>query len=233
MKANKTLAAVAGLTFGTVTASLLLMSTMAGCGSESDSCPVDQTGAIGILTSEDVQRAVFQAAAFAEDLGTRVTIAVSDRQGNPLAIFAMNGSPGVVGFAYTNARTAAYFSTNGNAFTTRTAGFIIQDQYPPGVPNTPAGPLFGVQFSSLQCSDIQRTGAQFVTLGIGLSNFPGSIPLYKDGLIAGGLGVNGSGDPLTDERIALAGGTGFEVPRPDMRGDRIFVDGFSVGFTEA
>src|SRR5262245_64819850 len=50
--------------------------------------------------------------------------------------------------------TAAFFSTQGNAFTTRTAGFIIQQHFPPGIANTSSGPLFGVQFSQLPCSDV-------------------------------------------------------------------------------
>ncbi len=207
-----------------------------GCGSGHDSCSLDTAGNVGILSTADVQQAVLRAASHAADIGARVTISVSDRQGNPLAIFAMSGSSGSSSIAYTNARTAAFFSTNGNAFTTRTAAFIIQDQYPPGVPQTSAGPLFGVQFSSLSCSDVQTHGAaQLVSAsagGTGLSAFPGSSPLYKGAFAAGGIGVNGSNDPLIDEEIAIAGSQGFDTPT-GVRGDHIFLDGFRLSFLEA
>ena len=58
--------------------------------------------------------------------------------------------------AISKAGTASVFSTQGNAFTTRTASFIIQEHFPPGVSFQPGGPLFGVQFSQLPCSDIKR-----------------------------------------------------------------------------
>jgi uncharacterized protein GlcG (DUF336 family) len=231
VKSRKTVTALTGIALGVAIVGALIVVDTTGCGGGSESCGLD-TNSVGVLSAEDVQRAVSQAASFAADQGTPVTIAVSDRQGNPLAIFRMNGSSGANGLAYVNARTPAFFSTNGNAFTTRTAGFILQDQYPPGIPNTTAGPLFGVQFSSLSCSDIQRTGRQFVTIGTGLSDFPGSVPLYQGNFAAGGLGVTGSGDPLTDEQIALAGGRGFEAPE-GARADHIFLDGFRLPFTDA
>lgn len=208
-----------------------------GCGGGGgDGCSLDTAGNVGVLSAADVQQAVLRAASHAADIGARVTIAVSDRQGNPLAVFVMAGSGGDPRIAYTNARTAAFFSTNGNAFTTRTAAFIIQDQYPPGVPNTAAGPLFGVQFSSLSCSDVQTRGAgQLVPAsagGTGLSAFPGSAPLYQGAFAAGGIGVNGGNDPLIDEEIAIAGSQGFDTPT-GIRGDHIFLDGFRLSFLEA
>jgi len=52
--------------------------------------------------------------------------------------------------------TAAYFSSAGNAFSTRTASQIIQSHFNPEESNQPGGPLFGVQFSQLTCSDLVR-----------------------------------------------------------------------------
>lgn len=211
----------------------LLTSSLGGCGSgDGDSCALDLTGADGILSAADVSAIVARAASHASARGAAVTIAVSDQQGNPLAIFIMPGSAGSSSSAYTQARTAAFFSTNGNAFTTRTAAFIIQDQYPPGVPNTSAGPLFGVQFSSLSCSDVQPRGASLIGAA-GLSATPGSAPLYQGDFAAGGIGVSsGTANVDLDEEIAIAGATGFETP-PGVRGDRIFLDGFRLPFFEA
>ncbi len=57
--------------------------------------------------------------------------------------------------AISKAGTAAFFSTQGSAITTRTASFIIQEHFPPLVSSQPGGPLFGVQFSQLPCSDVK------------------------------------------------------------------------------
>src|SRR6185369_10459487 len=54
--------------------------------------------------------------------------------------------------AISKAGTASFFQTTGNAFTPRTAGFIIQEHFPPTVSLQSGGPLFGVQFSSLPCT---------------------------------------------------------------------------------
>src|SRR5207248_2465594 len=78
--------------------------------------------------------------------------------------------------AVSKAGTAALFSTRGNAFTSRTAGFIIQEHFPPGVDFKSGGPLYGVQFSSLPCSDIKIPG-----LHLGLRCDTGSLPFYTCG----------------------------------------------------
>src|SRR6185369_8687477 len=90
--------------------------------------------------------------------------------------------------ATSKAATAAFFSTSGNAFSTRTAGFIIQEHFPPGISFRAGCPLYGVQFSSLPCGDIKQPSAR-----LGLSADPGGLPIYKDGLPAGGIGVEGDG----------------------------------------
>src|SRR5260370_808346 len=77
--------------------------------------------------------------------------------------------------AISKAGTASLFSTRGNAFTSRTAGFIIQEHFPPGVDFRSGGPLYGVQFSCLPCSDIKVPG-----LPLGLRGDPGSVPIYKN-----------------------------------------------------
>jgi uncharacterized protein GlcG (DUF336 family) len=127
------------------------------------------------------------------------------------------------------------FSTSGNAFTSRTAGFIIQEHFPPGVDFRSGGPLYGVQFSSLPCSDIKIPG-----LPLGLSGDPGSVPIYKNGAAVGGVGIEGDGvytvdrdpsdfDQPFEEVIAVAAGRGFEAPSL-IRGDNILVDGIRLAY---
>jgi uncharacterized protein GlcG (DUF336 family) len=137
--------------------------------------------------------------------------------------------------AISKAGTASLFSTRGNAFTARTAGFIIQEHFPPGVDFRSGGPLYGVQFSSLPCSDIKIPG-----LPLGLSGDPGSLPIYKNGEAVGGVGIEGDGiytvdrdpsdfDQPFEEVIAVAAARGFEAPSL-IRGDNILVDGIRLAY---
>lgn len=219
-------------------------------------------GTAGTLTSDEVRTVITQAVSAAVQMNLAVTVAVTDREGNVLGVFTMTGAPTTAvvpgnfvpatsgeplpnglggvripssGAATSKAGTAAFFSTTGNAFTTRTAGFIVQQHFPPGVTNRPGGPLFGVQFSSLPCSDIKRPG-----LPVAISADPGSVPLYKNGVAVGGVGIEGNGvysldpDPTDfdlpfEEVIAVAAGRGFEPP-PLIRGDNILVDGIRLPY---
>lgn len=137
--------------------------------------------------------------------------------------------------AISKAGTCSLFGTQGNAFTTRTASFIIQEHFPPGVDNQSSGPLYGVQFSSLPCSDIKTPG-----LPLGLSGDPGSMPVYKNGQHVGGIGIEGDGiytidkDPADfdlpfEEVIAVSAVRGYETPSL-IRGDNILANGIRLPF---
>ena len=158
---------------------------------------------------------------------------------SPLTGFVPVGLDGTVVAAklaaISKAGTASLFSTRGNAFTSRTAGFIIQEHFPPGVDFRPGGPLYGVQFSSLPCSDIKMPG-----LPLGLSGDPGSAPIYKNGEAVGGVGIEGDGldtvdrdpsdfDQPFEEVIAVAAARGFDAPSL-IRGDNILVDGIRLAY---
>jgi uncharacterized protein GlcG (DUF336 family) len=209
----------------------------------------------GTLTTSEVQTIIAQAVSAAVSLNRNVTVAVVDREVNVLGVFRMTGAPGSATIrsvgtngrglegvvvpaefaAISKAGTGALFSTTGNAFSTRTAGFIIQEHFPPGINFRAAGPLYGVQFSSLLCSDIKRPG-----LPLGLSADPGGLPIYKDGVAVGGIGIEGDGlytvdrDPTDldqpfEELIAASGERGFEPPSL-IRGDNILVDGIRLAY---
>ena len=208
------------------------------------------------LAQADVQTILQQAASAATALGKPVNIVVTDREGNVLGFLPMPGTPtpstirsvgrlgqGLEGIAVppaeaatAKAATAAFFSTSGNAFTTRTAGFIIQEHFPPGIDFRAGGPLYGVQFSSLPCSDIKKPSAR-----LGLAADPGGLPIYKNGLPAGAIGIEGDGlytvdrnpaddDQPFEELIAASGIRGFEAPAL-IRGDNILVDGIRLPFS--
>jgi uncharacterized protein GlcG (DUF336 family) len=222
------------------------------------------------LTANDVEGVIAQAVAEAQARNTAATIAVTDRLGNVLAVFRMNAattsvtirSPGgaidggLEGVniipdslaAIAKALTGAYLSTEGNAFTSRTASQIVQDHFNPRDNQQPAGPLFGVQFSQLPCSDLSaRYSGGAPDAGpfrspLGLSADPGGMPLYKSGTPVGGIGVISDAlysfdndisdkDIDDDELIALAGTFGFAAAA-DRRASQIAVDGRSLRFSD-
>lgn len=255
---------------------LLILVMLAGCGGGSggDGGPTTAGCSGGCapavptaLTVAEVQRILSQAVQEAQARGAPGTIAVVDRSGNVLAVFKMAGAAatvaissgrGVIGglegmsmvpselAAISKAITGAYLSSEGNAFSSRTAGQIVQEHFNPGETSSPGGPLFGVQFSSLSCSDVVLgTGVTAGPKGspLGLSADPGGLPLYKSGTLVGGIGVIADGiygidlnindiDLDPDELIAVAGGRGFDAP-VDRRADRISADGRTFRYVDS
>jgi uncharacterized protein GlcG (DUF336 family) len=240
-----------------------------GGGSGSGGCGgACEAGSPTALTVADVQQVIAQAVAEAGAQGAAATIAVVDRVGNVLAVFKMNGAlatftitsgtgatGGLEGLgilpselaAISKAITGAYLSSEGNAFSTRTASQIIQQNFNPGEANQPSGPLSGVQFSQLSCSDINRQ-ASAGKIGpkrapLGLAADPGGLPLYKNGTVVGGIGVIADGiytldldiinvDNDVDELIAVAGTFGFAAPA-DRRANEITVDGRTLRYVDS
>jgi len=151
--------------------------------------------------------------------------------------------------AIAKAVTGAYLSSEGNAFSSRTASQIVQEHFNVGESHTAGGPLFGVQFSQFACSDfISPNTAAAPTPGphnspLGLSADPGGFPLYKAGTPVGGVGVIADGlysldkdisapdASDDDEAIALAATYSFAAP-VDRRADRITVDGKTLRFSD-
>lgn len=222
------------------------------------------------LSAADVGTVIAQAAAQASAQGNPATIAVVDRVGNVLGVFRMPAAGATAKIddapdgnnidaqgltipattaAIAKAITGAYLSSGGNAFSSRTASMIVQEHFPPS-PTTAgleSGPLFGVQFSQLPCSDLVSRASDGM-IGpqrspLGLAADPGGFPLYKNGVVVGGVGVIADGrysldrnvldvDNDIDEPIALAATFGFEAP-VSIRADRIFADGTSLRYTDA
>jgi uncharacterized protein GlcG (DUF336 family) len=253
---------------------LALAAALAGCSGSSGSagspgCAPDCNTATHLLTEDDVRRVIAQAVGEAAARDARATVAVVDRVGNVLAVFRMTGARerfdilsgrGVEGgldgirdtlpseaAAIAKAITGAYLSSSGNAFSTRTAGQIVQESFLPGEAQAPSGPLYGVQFSQLSCSDVNRH-ATHGSVGpkrspLGLAADPGGLPLYKNGAVVGGIGVMADGtygldlvitdrDEDLDELIAVGGASGFGAPA-DIRGERITADGKTFRFVDS
>ncbi|MBK5255261.1 MAG: heme-binding protein [Vicinamibacteria bacterium] len=244
---------------------LALMSCSGKNGLGQEGCSGSCTTAADFLSAADVERVIAQGAFEAQARGARATIAVTDRVGNVLGVFrmaaadpefAISSEKGVRGglegarlpdtlAAIAKAITGAYLSSEGNAFSTRTASQIIQENFYPKELSLPSGPLYGVQFSQLPCSDVMNGEG---TLGpkpspLGLSADPGGLPLYKDGRLVGGVGVISDSlysldaditdiDSDQDELIAVGAAASYMSP-PDRRADRITADGRTFRFTDS
>jgi len=115
-------------------------------------------------------------------------IIVVDRAGRVAGQRSMTDAwLGSINIARAKAFTAAAFSSDENALTTRAIGVLSQ----------PGGPLW--QIGNSNRSD-------------GVIEFPGGVPLYKDGRLVGGIGVSGDGVDQ-DERVAVKGAAGYEPPK--------------------
>jgi len=168
------------------------------------------------LSGPDVIRILDQGAAYASKYSSLSVLAVVDREGFVLGVRNVGTTApaqGVIASAVSRAGTAAFLSSNENAFTSRTAGYIIQQHFPPGIRNSPPGPLVGVGFSNLFFSDVNRfkripagfNGSAGVVGSPGartpavpftsLDDSPGGVPLYINGELVGGVGVTGDSSP--------------------------------------
>jgi uncharacterized protein GlcG (DUF336 family) len=176
-----------------------------------------------LMSSNEVAAVIAQAATRANffvtnGTATNAVIAVVDREGFVLGVWSLKSAPDPLDVidAITKAGTAAFLSSTEQAFTSRTAGFIVQQHFPPGIVNRPPGPLVGVNFSNLSVSDVNRfkdpatydplafggggtNGAPITPPGLaaisGLAGSPGGVPLYRSGNLIGGVGVVITGRP--------------------------------------
>jgi len=128
---------------------------------------------------------------------TKMHIVVVNRRGSILGIRSMPDAwEGSLDIAAAKARTAAFFSSNENALTSRVIGQLSLPHDTNG--NGPAGSLWGIGESN-QPSDLAGSDRRN-----GLITFPGGVPLYKGTTLVGGIGVSGDG-VNQDEAVAFGG----------------------------
>ena len=105
------------------------------------------------------------------------------------------------------------------AMTARTLNFGGQPLFPPGINLTKAGtpgPWFDLYTYDLQnaCTEGpggSRGGTPSFLNQSGIVWFAGSAPLYKDGVLVGGIGVSGDGVEQ-DDYVTAGAVAGFEPP---------------------
>ena len=131
------------------------------------------------------------------------------------------------------------------AFTDRAVGFLHRPFFPDGIDNTAAGPFsteindwspfnVGLQLDLIEANLLAAIGGASVpcstipSLPNGIQIFPGSVPIYKNGVLVGAIGISGDGVDQ-DDLICAAGGNGYS-PAPAIRSDQIFVRGVRLPF---
>ncbi len=172
------------------------------------------------LSSSDVNEIIMNAVMTANetravirlppDQKTKMTIAVSDLDGTLLGLYRMpDGTIFSTDVAASKARNVVWFTKTGGgvsdltgvpagtAVTNRTISFGSQPLFPPGIDGSGAGPFFPLYLYDTANPCTQGPSSSAFTPNTnnmsGIVFFPGSLPLYRNGVLVGGLGVSGDG----------------------------------------
>lgn len=216
-----------------------------------------------VIVDETVRaaRATHAAIRLPADAPTSMVIAITDLEGNIIALHRMpDATIFSVDIAITKARNTTYYSNAnsladygdglgqrhpldgivppGTAITCRTLGFLTQPFFPPGIDGTDPGPLFDTVQANRNPDNFD--GLAFSVdqgeIHSGLIVFPGSAPLYRDGMLVGGIGVSGDGveqdDFVTNEGIKEAERIlGFDLEPPSsIRVDNFEFEGIRLPY---
>jgi uncharacterized protein GlcG (DUF336 family) len=209
-------------------------------------------GLLGGLSVTDVKQILDNAEATANTtraairlpLGSKakMVIAVADLDGTIVGLRRMRDSTVFsIDVAATKARNMVYFNSairtaadlsgvpTATAVTNRTISFGAQPFYPPGIDGSSVGPFFNLYAmdSANPCTQGFQSGAANSNKS-GIVFFPGSAGLFRNGALAGGLGV--SGDGVDQDDYVTSGGTkGFEAPA-NIRADQVIDQGVRLPY---
>jgi len=230
-----------------------LLGPIASAGQPPDGDLVAPTaGPVGGLTAAEVQQILTNAETTANQtravirlpIGSRarMVIAVADLDGTIIGLRRMSDSTVFsIDVAATKARNMVYFNSSsrtaadlnnvpsGTAVTNRTIGFGAQPLFPPGIDGSSAGPFFNLyqQDVANPCTQGFQSGPPNANRS-GIIFFPGSVGLYRNGVLIGGLGVSGDGVDQ-DDFVTNGGAAGFEAPEA-ARADQITIQGVRLPY---
>lgn len=189
-----------------------------------------------------------------------MVLAISDTAGNLLGAFRMDDATVFsIDVAIAKSRNVVYFSNPdiapidtydcpgptaaecrldrvaippSTAITNRTLSFAAQPFFPSGIDGTQPGP-YRLTFINDSAAPCTNGGEPANGRQNGIVFFPGSAPLYRDGVLIGGLGI--SGDGVEQDDIVTVAGTvaapGYEPPSR-IRADQIKVRGVRLPYVK-
>ncbi|HLK64993.1 MAG TPA: heme-binding protein [Bryobacteraceae bacterium] len=184
------------------------------------------------LTAAEVQSVITAAASAAG--GEGMAVVVVDRPGNVLAVFRRSQTTDLtVEKALSLARTGAFFSNERTPLSSRTIRSISRPNFPEGIPNQPAGALYGIENTNRGCPIANHNNTVLLqpvptpigaiatingadpgpdptnlgpnTRSLGIGTVPGGFPLYRGGTtVIGGVGVSGLGPDMPGDQNEYA-----------------------------
>jgi uncharacterized protein GlcG (DUF336 family) len=187
-------------------------------------------------------------------------LAVYRKAGAPVTVTGNFGVVGAANdYAVGLARTGAFFSNDQAPLSSRTVRFISGIHFPPGVTNKPPAALYGIENTNRGCAlnavlDAVVPRATSFTTGTACAAGPigacgiitgkadqfdsnpsavdgGGVPIFKDGRVAGGIGVTGVSRNAAEFAAfsgSISGGPRFG-PRVAAPGT-IFLEGIQLPF---
>src|ERR1700722_15478381 len=214
-----------------------------------------------VLTSDDVAAVVAATAAAVNS--DAMAIAVSDRQGDILAIYKKPSVPATSAANFGNqapttevavalARTTSFFSNDKAPLSSRTGRFISGIHFPPGIDFTSNAPLYGIENTNRGCPfnadyvqgqafpparsiDGLQPGLGILTGKANLNDSdpnavnPGGVPLFKQGVLVGGVGVAGVPADVA-EFAAFTGSYGANLGAHPAAPGVVIVGGIALPF---
>jgi uncharacterized protein GlcG (DUF336 family) len=157
----------------------------------------------------------------------------------------------VNGLAVALARTAAYFSNDQARLSSRTVRLISGIHFPPGVANAPNADLYGIENTNRGCTlatnylpghalqpSLSISGDTGLGIITGKSQAddsdpnavnPGGVPIFRKGVVVGGVGVAGVGGDVAEYAAYTAATSNGFGPMPAAPGV-IFMGGIAVPF---
>jgi uncharacterized protein GlcG (DUF336 family) len=163
----------------------------------------------------------------------KFVISVADLDGSMLGIYREpDATIFSIDVSIAKSRNVIYFSQNpgndlpgipaGTAVTNRTIFFGAGPMFPPGIDGTAPGPFFNLYQSDIANPCTMGSNKVFNPLNLnGVLFFAGSLPLYKNGMLVGGLGISGDGVDQ-DDFVTAAGAINFQAPA-NIRADQITI----------
>lgn len=207
-------------------------------GSKLSQAEVDQIVQNAVETGNET-RAVIR---FPRGVKTKMMISVADVDGTLLAVFRMpDATIFSIDVATAKSRNVIYFSganpnvrndlpevPPGTSISNRTLSFGSQPLYPPGIDTGGEGPFFRTLYVPDTITPCTQGTEAANPNQSGIVFFPGSLPLFRNGEIIGGLGISGDGVEQ-DDFVTVGGAVGFDPP-DTIRADQFFIRGARLAY---